>query len=281
MTDDVDSDPTTAADPDPTTTDGKPPADADGDGEAEGPGARRRRRRRQRPELPPAERWLRLALITVGAALVASLLSLWGARDHDDPAASAERTAEVGTGVVVTELTARDDGQTLLAEVTTRFADPAYDTTVTDDDSAAPALTATGDDPSDFDPDAQTAPGPWPVELTPELVGWSTGGIEELIDALELPDDTDGEPATATLTVAEVQALPEIPAPLALAVHPEWGWAGGEDVAVTVTLADGYLATLVAVVPASADGVSTSIRTETTYDGLGTDVTIDLPADDG
>lgn len=248
--------------------------------------------------MPRRERWLRLALITVAAALVGTAFSVYSQRSRNAPLAAAERTADAASGVVETEIEVVEDDRPSQARVVSRFAGGDFATEIstsgdgTPDEGDGPARElrsvadelyyrldgedwVRSDDPSPLVLDEATA-------LPPAIVGWTTGGVAELIEALDLPEDLSDGTGTATITVAEVRALVTVPAPLTLVVDRGWGLADDQPVEVTIGLADGHLREI-AVEATDSDpdraGGPLRISIVTTYDRLDSGQAIEVPTD--
>ncbi|MDH3678893.1 MAG: hypothetical protein OEV40_02975 [Acidimicrobiia bacterium] len=252
----------------------------------------------EKVEMPRREKWLRLALITVGAALIASIFSVWSQRSDDDPTAAAGETVGTSSGTVTVDIDVDADGSARSVQLVNRYRGADFDATLstTGDASSYSSSTFTqnlialdgshyyrSSDTEEWEP----TDGPSIVELDagialpPGIVGWSTTGLDALLTALDLPDGSDGAPVAATITVAEARALEALPVAVEVIVDPDWAWADDQPIDVTVTLAEGRIEQLTA--QASDDGGTRpdgplSISTVTAYRDLGGDVSIEAPS---
>lgn len=243
------------------------------------------------------ERWLRLALMTVGAALIASIFGLLG-QQSNDPSSAAEATAETEQGVSLVSIEVSDGGGDGRVEATTRFAADAYDTelSIAGDgegySSSADVQRFVSVDGVGYyrpaaDGDWTNVDGPGAVDLSgfpglsPTVIGRSAAGLSSLIEALELTDATDGGVHSGTATVAALQAIEDLPAGLATLVDPAWGWSDEQPVELSVTVDGGRLTGLEATATASAeDRTDGALAMSTTADWseLGTEITVEAPA---
>lgn len=267
----------------------------------------------ERPSL--RERWLKLALLTIAAGLAATIVSLLTQSDDEtendtEPAVSTSPADEPSTGAATSALTASPQSGTVTvdievltdnggqaAEVRNRFNGADYDATVSflgdpESYSGSPIVQELRYVDGTYHYRSTESDGWEPAEdpsvllldegvlLPASVVGWSTAGVAELVATAGLGGAADGEPTTATITVAQARALGELPAGLATVVGSNWGWSDDQPVAVTATFTEGQIVELDVV--ASDDEVERvggplTVAARTAYIDLDTPIVIEAP----
>ena len=276
------------------------PADADGkDAAADKKGTTKAGKDDDEPKLPRRERVLRLALITVGAALVASIFSLYSQRDDTDPSAAVSQTVEAESGTVTVAIEVSTDDADQGSEIVTLFDGDDYDTTLSigGDSSAYSTSTSvqqlvTVDGQSYYrsGDDAWVEADPSAVVLDEELalplrtLGWSSEGLDVLVGELDLAADNTvvSDILQASITVAEARALDSLPLAVEVLTDAGWAWTDDQPIEVEVTLDGGKLVSLSARAaderPERVGGLL-SVATSTSYAGLGDEVTLVPPTE--
>ncbi|MGI9611834.1 MAG: hypothetical protein ACR2QO_02915 [Acidimicrobiales bacterium] len=211
------------------------------------------------------------------------------------PAAGSATAAESGTATIDIGVLTETGGQAV--EVATQFDGADFDTTVTflgdpENYSGSPSvqgLRFTGGSyyyrPSAAE-DWQAASDSSSVSLNEgivlptTIVGWSTGGLDELFAAAGIAPTADGQPATGALTVAQARSLAVLPPPVAIVAGEEWEWRHDQPITITASFTSGLLTNLDVLAsdddPDRITGALT-VSATTTYSNLNAGTPIPAP----
>ncbi len=282
---------------DTTSTDAEDPTGSDGPAAAV---AKPGRPADDEPKIPRRERVLRLALITVGAALVASIFTVYSGAHDGDPDAGAEATAEAGSGTVTVDIDVSTDDSDQNTQIVTRYLGDDFDSTlrVGGDSSAYSTETAEqqlvvvdgqyryrqGDDELVDVADGSVVVLDTELALPARSLGWSTDGLAAFVAALDLAADNTvvNDVLKASITMADARALGELPLALEVLTDEAWAWTDDQVIDVEVDLDGGMLRRMTA---SAADerpdrpGGLLSISTSTTYTDLGADTAVSVVAE--
>lgn len=257
------------------------------------------RKEAEEPKLPRRERILRMALVTIGAALVASIFSLYSQRDDADPSSAANQTAQASSGSVTVEIEVSTDDADRSTQIVTRYQGDDYDTTLNVNGDTSAYSTATSvqqlitvngeshyrNGEGDFaSADSSAVVLDEEIALPTRTLGWSSSGLVTFVEALDLAIDNTvvNDLLKASITVAEVRALDEVPLAIEVLIDEQWAWSDDQSIDVEVQLDRGNLRELAARAadesPERVGGLL-SISTSTIYIDLGTAFVISAPTE--
>ena len=203
--------------------------------------------------------------------------------------------AQSGTATIDIGVLNETGGQA--AEVATQFNGADYDTVVTflgdpDNYSGSPSVQGlrfaggsfyyrpSASDDWQAASDASAVSLNEGVTLPASIIGWSTAGVDPLLAAAGIAPTADGQPATASLTVAQARALADLPPPVAIVAGDQWEWQDDQTITITATFTSGMLTELDALAsdddPDRITGALT-VSALTSYSDLNTGAPITAP----